>query len=220
MVRFFASSRRSPTPGPEGGGRLRRRPHHHEERPGHHHHGDRGHPQSDDRPTDSDDTPGLAYTYDDAGRRTGITDGTGTRTPTYDDAGRILTVSAPDDTAHTFTSAYDSAGHITSRTFPDGATTTYTYDADGRQKTQTADGASHHHLRLRRGRQPDNHGPSVGQRLHRYDAVGRLASVTTARATAPWPRGRSSTMPPASPHSSTPSAMTRHGRPVLRLIHL
>ncbi len=133
--------------------------------------------------TYSDDTPEVAYTYDDAGRRTGITDGTGTRTLTYDDAGRILTVSAPDDTAHTFTYAYDNAGHITSRTFPDGATTTYTYDADGRQKTQTADGVTITYGYDKAGNMTTTALPSGNgyTDTRTYDTVGRLASVTTAK---------------------------------------
>ncbi|MFD5056213.1 fibronectin type III domain-containing protein [Streptomyces tendae] len=132
--------------------------------------------------THSDDTPDVAYTYDDAGRRTSITDGTGTRTLTYDAAGRIMTVSAPDDTARTFTYAYDSAGHIASRTFPDGATTTYTYDADGRQKTQTANGATITYGYDEAGNLTTTTLPSGNgyADTRTYDRTGRLASITTA----------------------------------------
>ncbi|MFE7960775.1 DUF6531 domain-containing protein [Streptomyces sp. NPDC057413] len=135
--------------------------------------------------THSDDTPDVTYAYDDAGRRTGITDGTGSRTLTYDAAGRILTVSAPDDTVHSFTYAYDRAGHITNRTYPDGATTTYTYDAEGRQKTQTANSATISYGYDASGNLTTTTLPSGNgyTDTRTYDRTGRLASITTAKGT-------------------------------------
>ncbi|MFH8446916.1 hypothetical protein ACH4D3_37645 [Streptomyces sp. NPDC018026] len=89
---------------------------------------------------------------------------------------------APDDTARTFTYAYDSAGRIASRTFLDAATTTYTYDADGRQKPQTANGATITYGYDEAGNLTTTKLPSGNgyADTRTYDRIGRLASITTA----------------------------------------
>ncbi|MFC1431561.1 IPT/TIG domain-containing protein [Streptacidiphilus sp. N1-3] len=105
-------------------------------------------------------TPGATYTYDPDGRRTAMTDGTGTTTYAYDNAGRLLT--RTDGAGATVGYAYDGAGNISGITYPggrqvirttDGAdrlssvtdwlghTSTFGYDADGNPTTTAyADG--------------------------------------------------------------------------------
>ncbi|NOY79627.1 MAG: hypothetical protein GXP31_01350, partial [Kiritimatiellaeota bacterium] len=46
---------------------------------------------------DSPDDPDISYTYDALGRKTAVTDATGTTTWTYDAVGRVATVDGPFD---------------------------------------------------------------------------------------------------------------------------
>lgn len=62
----------------------------------------------------SDSTPALGYTYDTAGQRKTVTDGTGTRTYGYDSDGRLTSVT-PSAAKGTFAYTYDDDGRITSR---------------------------------------------------------------------------------------------------------
>jgi RHS repeat-associated protein len=67
--------------------------------------------------------------YDALGRRTGLTDGTGTTSVTHDALGRITGITAPDTGSIGY--AYNGRGQRTGLTYPDGTTVTYTYHADG-----------------------------------------------------------------------------------------
>ncbi len=65
----------------------------------------------------SDATPDVSFTYDDAGRATAMTDGTGTTAYSYDALGRPLEVDGPDATVGY---AWDAVGQLTALTYPTG----------------------------------------------------------------------------------------------------
>lgn len=76
----------------------------------------------------------IAYTYDRLGRRTGMTDATGTTTYQYDGLGRLTQVAAPNGTLGY---AYDPDGNRTSLMYPGGQAVAYAYSAGGRMTTVT-----------------------------------------------------------------------------------
>ncbi|MBC7250776.1 MAG: PKD domain-containing protein, partial [Anaerolineae bacterium] len=79
----------------------------------------------------------VHYSYDEGpngiGRRTGMTDGSGSTAYTYDARGRkVREVKAITDAAvYTTTYTYDDADRVATMTYPDGEVITYTYDAQG-----------------------------------------------------------------------------------------
>jgi RHS repeat-associated protein len=75
-------------------------------------------------------TPNVAYTYDVNGRRTGMTDGTGTTTTTYDTFGEVTKTTDGAGAGGGY--AYDEAGHVTTLTYPGtGRSVTRTFDDAG-----------------------------------------------------------------------------------------
>ncbi len=78
----------------------------------------------------SDTTPNVTQAYDVDGRRTEMTDGSGTSSFSYDDLGRLIREANGHGTSTMY--AYDPAGHVTTITYPSGQTVIRTYDADGR----------------------------------------------------------------------------------------
>ena len=76
----------------------------------------------------------ISYGYDDLGRRTTMTDGTGTTTWNYDVASQITSVAAPNGTV---SYAYDNSGRRTSMTLPGARTATYAYNAVGQLTSLT-----------------------------------------------------------------------------------
>jgi RHS repeat-associated protein len=88
----------------------------------------------------------VYYTYDEAGygesvgRRTGMSDGSGTTAYYYDDErGRLSAESKTISAAGTFTTtfAYDAMDRVVSMTYPDGEVLTTTYNAQGLPATLT-----------------------------------------------------------------------------------
>lgn len=77
----------------------------------------------------SDNTPDVTIDYDALGRRSSVTDGTGTWGYTYDDLDRPLTITHGSDQ---WTYTWDAAGRMASRQAPGQAVTSYAYDLDGR----------------------------------------------------------------------------------------
>lgn len=81
-------------------------------------------------------TPAVTYTYNPAGLRATMTDGTGTSTYTYDSLARVT--STTDGAAQTVGYGYDRSGRQTSLAYPSGiGTVTTAYDAGGRPDTVT-----------------------------------------------------------------------------------
>jgi RHS repeat-associated protein len=122
----------------------------------------------------------VGHVYDDAGRRTSMTDATGTTTWGYDNADRITSVAQP---AGTLTYAYDDAGRRTSMTLPGSRQVTYAYDTAGRLSNVTDWG----------GRWAEFGYDSAGRRtsISRsngvsstsvYDAAGQVTSIVHAAA--------------------------------------
>lgn len=77
----------------------------------------------------------VNYSYDDANRLTGITQGTATVTIAYDAAGRRISLTLPNSIVTEYT--YDAASQLTELSYKHGATVlgnlTYAYDSNGRR---------------------------------------------------------------------------------------
>lgn len=80
-------------------------------------------------------TPDVGFGYDNDGRRTSMTDGTGSSSFTYDALGRLKT--ATDGRNTTITYGYDIANRQTSVVYPGNKTLTRTYDTASRMATLT-----------------------------------------------------------------------------------
>jgi RHS repeat-associated protein len=76
----------------------------------------------------ADDTPDVAYAYDPAGRRTAMTDGTGTTTYAYDDAGRVTSITGA---SSTIGYSWDEVGQLVALEYPSGSSVSRTYDDAG-----------------------------------------------------------------------------------------
>ena len=111
-----------------------------------------------DRLTDIDATnlDAIGIGYDALGRRTTLTDGTGTTTFTPDPLGRVTQVTAPN--TGTVGYSYTARGERSQLTYPDGTVVDYRYLADGRLDTVTEG--------------------STTLADYGYDALGRLDQAT------------------------------------------
>ena len=135
----------------------------------------------------------LTYAYDAAGNVTRITDPAGNRSIlAYDGRGRRISLADPD--SGTTTSAYDVLGQLTSQTDAKAQTTTSAYDPLGRlvQRSE-ADLVAAWYYDTKKGGAACPKG--IGQlceaeaangyrRVHSYDSLGRLASLSTTIDTA------------------------------------
>lgn len=74
-------------------------------------------------------THGVTYQYGLDGRRTSMTDGTGTTAYHYDGLGRLI--ASTNGAGRTVRHTYDGAGHPTTITYPNGKVVTNTYDNAG-----------------------------------------------------------------------------------------
>jgi RHS repeat-associated protein len=118
------------------------------------------------------------YAYDDAGRRTSMTDATGTTTWGYDNANRTTSVAQP---AGTLTYGYDNAGRRTSMTLPGSRQISYSYNTAGRLDTVTDWGgrwASFAYDATGR-RTSISRSNGVGSTIA-YDAAGQTTSIVHA----------------------------------------
>lgn len=128
-----------------------------------------------------DATPDVSFTYDDAGRRTTMSDGAGTVTYTYDNADRIAAVNRAGGDSWAY--GYDPDGAITSRTYPDQTVIDATFDRDGNltavtQGTTTTNFAYDPAGRLTTTTLPAGNG-HIETRA--YDNAGRLTQVKNAK---------------------------------------
>ncbi len=81
------------------------------------------------------DTPGLSYSYDAAGRRLSMSDGTGSTTYSYDAAGQLTSASNPVSGSVGYD--YDGLGRVSAITYPDGRVVSRGYDAANRLVTES-----------------------------------------------------------------------------------
>jgi YD repeat-containing protein len=125
----------------------------------------------------------LAYTYDAAGRRTGLTlpDGASERWG-YDAAGRVHSLTQAGSSPNTYTITHNGAGDLTALSVPNGGAQSWRYDEAGRitgttwisgttslfTQTVTLDAAG------QRTRSNDSWGTSS----YGYDTAGRLTSAS------------------------------------------
>ncbi|WP_129309297.1 DUF6531 domain-containing protein [Streptomyces sp. L2] len=128
----------------------------------------------------SDGTPTQSYSYDDAGRLTGVTDASGTRALTYNDDNRIASITAP-GAEGSFRYRWNTDGTLKSRTYPDGRTTSYDYDKVGRITAQETDSKATAYGYDKAGNLTSVALPTTTARneTRTYDEAGRLASMTT-----------------------------------------
>ena len=132
----------------------------------------------------ADTTPDVAYTYDDASRRTSMTDGGGTVNYVYDNADRVTNINRV--SGDTWAYAYDPDSNVTSRTYPDATVVGATFDRDGNlatvaQGTNTTTFAYDAAGRLTSAPLPSGNG-YVESRA--YDNAGRLTQVKNQKGTA------------------------------------
>ena len=128
----------------------------------------------------SDATPDVTFTYDNAGNRLSMADGSGTETRSYDNLDRLLSVTRG---SNTFSYAYDPAGNVTRRTIPGGTVADYAYDPLGRLSSVASGG------------QTTSYGYDVASNLTQttlpagtgyvetraYDRAGRLTEVNSQK---------------------------------------
>ena len=130
----------------------------------------------------ADQTPDVALTYDAAGNRLTMSDGTGTESRRYDALDRLVTVSRGQSV---FSYAYDASGNVTRRAHPGGVVTDYAFDALDRLSSVT------------NGGQRTTYAYDAGSNLvqtvlpaqsgvvetRAYDRAGRLTDVSTMKGT-------------------------------------
>lgn len=133
-----------------------------------------------------DATPGVRFTYDADGRRTSMSDRTGTTTYTWDDRGRL--VSTTDGAGHTVATGYDGRGDLTRIVYPDGRVVERDYDAIG-QLIAVRDGSGHQSTFAwdAAGRRTRSVGGDGSITTRTYDDRGALLGITVSRATGTVP---------------------------------
>jgi RHS repeat-associated protein len=128
----------------------------------------------------SDSTPGVAFTYDAAGNRTAMTDGSGTVSYRYDAANRLTQATRGADT---FAYSYDPAGNVKQRTYPGGTTVSSTYDDDGRLAGVVSGGLATSYAYDPSGRVTQVALPNGYAETRMYDRGGRLTESKSAKGT-------------------------------------
>lgn len=134
-------------------------------------------------------TPDVAYSYDADGRRVAMTDSTGTSRYTWDEIGRLT--SATDGSGQTTSYRYDPAGALTELTYPNGQQISRGYDAAGRL-TSLADGLGN---TTNFGYDPNGNlttiaYPAAGggvTEAYRYDPANQLTAISDTAGTAAGP---------------------------------
>ena len=99
------------------------------------------------------------YTYDDLGRRTGVTDAAGATTSVcYNEIGNVDRICHPNGSSTVYT--YEKGGRLRSVLYPDGSGEKYSYDAKGNMTERIT---------------------MSGERYHySYDVLDRIVSITNA----------------------------------------
>ena len=97
----------------------------------------------------------MTFSYDNAGNRLSMSDGTGTTNYIYDDLYRPITI---DNSQFTIHNSYDAVGNRTKLVYPDNREVTYSYD-DGNRLQNVTDWNN-------------------GQFGYNYDSANRLTSLS------------------------------------------
>ncbi len=149
----------------------------------------------------------MNYSYDDRGRLTSMTQGSGgdarVTAFAYDNAGYLAAIQDAENRTFAFT--YDGAGRVTQETMPDGRQVNYTYDGDGNVASITPPGKPEHDFTytpidleatyspppLGAGLWTTQNGYNLDQQLldvnrpdnrnihYNYDTAGRVSSINT-----------------------------------------
>jgi RHS repeat-associated protein len=126
-------------------------------------------------------TPDVSATYDADGRRTKLTDGTGTSEFTYDSLGRMI--SSEDGAGAVVRYGYDPAGELTTLTYPNGQSVTRGYDAAGNLTSVTDwQGHTSNFSYDSDGNLSEEQHPGNVVTQRGYDDAGRLTTITDTKA--------------------------------------
>jgi RHS repeat-associated protein len=126
-------------------------------------------------------SPATSYSYDDAGRLTGLTRGGASFAIGYDEANRRMSLTFPNGVATSY--SYDSVNSLTELVAPRGATLVashgYTYDAVGNRTSKTAPGLTEQYGydALDRLVRVDRPGASAERSVFTYDPVGNRTAT-------------------------------------------
>jgi RHS repeat-associated protein len=125
-------------------------------------------------------TPNVTYAYDAAGRRTSMTDGTGTSTYNFDSLNRLT--QSKNGAGQTVGYGYDLGGNPTSLTYPNGQIVSRGFDAAGRL-TSVADWLGHSSTFSydANGNPVTETYPNTTQAAYTYDAADQLTSITNSK---------------------------------------
>ncbi len=128
----------------------------------------------------SDSTPDVSFSYDPVGNRTSMTDGQGRQTYAYDAVNRLAEVSRGGES---FAYAYDLAGNLTRRTYPDGTVVDYAYDDDSRLQSVASAGQVTSYAYDPAGNLAQTILPAANGYLEErsYDRAGRLIRVRAVK---------------------------------------
>jgi RHS repeat-associated protein len=129
----------------------------------------------------SDSTPDVTFSYDAVANRTQMTDGAGTQTYAYDNVNRMTSVTRGADT---FSYLYDLGGNITRRTYPDATVIDYAYDDDSRLQSATNGGSTTSYAYDAAGNLTATTLPAANGNVEErtYDRAGRLTRVKSVKA--------------------------------------
>ena len=126
-------------------------------------------------------TPDVSETYDADGRRTKLTDGTGTSKFTYDSLERMT--SSEDGAGAVIQYGYDPAGQLTTLTYPNGKSVTRGYDAAGNLTSVTDwEGNTSSFSYDSDGNLSQEQYPGNVVTQSSYDDAGRLTAITDTKA--------------------------------------
>ena len=125
-------------------------------------------------------TPNVSYAYDADGRRTSMSDGTGSSTYAYDSLNRLT--QSKNGAGQTVAYGYDLVGRLTALTYPNGQVVNRGYDAAGRL-TSVADWLGHttSFTYDADGNPVLQNDPNSTQAAYNYDASGQLTGITNSK---------------------------------------
>jgi RHS repeat-associated protein len=128
----------------------------------------------------AEETPDVAFTYDLAGRRASMTDGTGTTAYTYNPSGEISGVSGPGGRVGY---TWDQRGQLARLAYPDQSQVEYSYDQTGQlTKVVDWDGGEFQQSWNEDGEVESLSYPNGVTTEYGFDAAGRTSGMVTKSA--------------------------------------